>query len=288
MNKINLPIVCLIIITSCNPINDKSDAYGNFEVIEVMVSSESQGIIKELTITEGDHLEEGDYVGLTDTSQLFLQKQQLQAQKDAVYSKLQHVNAQIDVQKAQKQVLLKEKRRLEKLIKDGAATQKKLDDINGKLDVTEKQIQSIKTQKISILSETEALEKQIQQVNDKLNKCRIINPVKGTVLERYQERGEMASPAKAVYKIANLDEMILRAYVDGSQLPHIHLGQKAEVIIDKNKKENQKLTGTVTWISPEAEFTPKIIQTKKERVNLVYAVKIKVKNNGEIKIGMPA
>jgi HlyD family secretion protein len=240
-----------------------------------------------LNIQEGQKLNKGQVVGYIDSTDLVLKKQQLLAQKQAVASKIENIKAQIEVQEQQKKNLLVDKERVEKMLKDGAATQKQLDDINGKIDLVNAQISSINTQNVSVHSEMEVIKAQIAQVEEGIKKCKIINPLKGTVLEKYAEQGEITAFGKPVYKIANLDELYLRVYVSGDQLPHIKIGQQAEVLIDNTKKENSKLTGVVTWISANAEFTPKIIQTKEERVNMVYAVKIRVKNDGSLKIGMP-
>jgi len=189
--------------------------------------------------------------------------------------------------KNKKNTLLIEKRRVENLLKDSAVPQKQLDDLKANLRLVESQIESTGTQRASVSAEMEMVTMQVRQLDDQIKRSIIINPVKGTILEKYVEPFEMVIPGKPLYKIASLDTIILRAYVSGDQLPHISIGKTVEVLIDKDSRENQKLIGKVSWISAEAEFTPKIIQTKKERVNLVYAVKVLVPNNGQIKIGMP-
>lgn len=279
-------ITGILLLSACDT-NHKSDAYGNFEAIETIVSSEASGKILSLDVKEGQAIKKGEIVAYVDSAQLYYQEKQLEAKKEAVSSKIQNILAQIEVQQEQKQILLTEKKRLEKLFKDGAATQQQLDDINGKIKVIEKQIRSIKTQNSQVLNEIEALKWQIRQINDKISKCKIKNPVKGTVLEKYIQEHELVTPGKSLYKIADLDALDLRIYLSGAQLPHIKLGQEVQVLIDKNEKENQELTGTISWISDEAEFTPKVIQTKEERVDQVYAVKVRVKNDGRLKIGMP-
>ncbi len=279
--------ILAVVLVSCSGNENLSDAYGNFESDDVVVSAEANGKILVLNIQEGQKLNKGQVVGYIDSTDLVLKKQQLLAQKQAVASKIENIKAQIEVQEQQKKNLLVDKERVEKMLKDGAATQKQLDDINGKIDLVNAQISSINTQNVSVHSEMEVIKAQIAQVEEGIKKCKIINPLKGTVLEKYAEQGEITAFGKPVYKIANLDELYLRVYVSGDQLPHIKIGQQAEVLIDNTKKENSKLTGVVTWISANAEFTPKIIQTKEERVNMVYAVKIRVKNDGSLKIGMP-
>ena len=279
--------ILAVVLTSCSGDEDLSDAYGNFESDDVVVSAEANGRILVLDIQEGEKLEKGVVVGIIDSTDLTLKKQQLLAQKNAVASKIENIRAQIKVQEQQKKNLFVDKERVEKMLKDGAATQKQLDDINGKIDLVNVQISSIKTQNVSVQSELDVVKTQIAQVEEGIIKCKITNPLKGTVLEKYAEQGEITTFGKPVYKIANLDVLNLKVYVSGDQLPHIKLGQQAEVLIDNTKKGNSKLTGTVSWISSNAEFTPKIIQTKEERVNMVYAVKIRVKNDGSLKIGMP-
>jgi HlyD family secretion protein len=287
-HAINITIaIGLILLTGCDSNNDKSDAYGNFESREVIVSAKSQGEILSMNLQEGATLQAGKRVGWIDTSLLAVKREQLQTQKSSLNAKLDNIEAQAAVQKEQIESLITEKQRIERLLEEDAATDQQFDDIQGKLNVARKRLESIKTQKKSVYSERRVLEKQIKEVNTQIDNCKITNPIRGTVLEKYLEPSEIAAPGKPIYKIADLSEMNLRVYVSGAQLPHVKIGQEVEVLIDKNEEENQKLKGTVSWISPEAEFTPKIIQTKEERVDLVYAVKVRVKNDGRIKIGMP-
>ena len=280
-------VIAVVLLTACSGNNNDSDAWGNFESKEIMVSAEAQGKIMQLTIEEGDVLEKDQLVGVIDTTMQYLQKQQLIAQKQAVSTKIANVNAQIAVQEEQKQNLGKEKNRIEKLFTEKAATQQQFDDITSKFEIVNKQIAATKTQIDAIYKELNVIDKQIDVLNEQIRKAGIINPINGTVLEKYIEAGEMAAMGKAIYKISKLDEIDLRVYVSGAQLPMVKIGQEVAVFLDKNKKENQQYTGVVSWISNQAEFTPKIIQTKEERVNLVYAVKVRVKNDGNIKIGMP-
>lgn len=280
-------LVILSILASCSGSNDKADAYGTFEATEVTISSEIPGKVLKLTAEEGQELKSGTEVGLIDTTDLQLKKQALEAQLRANGVKLESINAQLAVQEQQKNNLLVDQARLENLFKDKAATQKQLDDMSGSLKLTDKQMQATRVQKDGVMNEQDAIQQQIAQVTESIRKCHIINPVDGTVLSKYTEPSEITTPGKPLYKIADLREMELRVYVSGSQLPHIKLGQEAEVLIDEDKNNNRKLNGTVSWISSSAEFTPKIIQTKEERVNLVYAVKVRVKNDGSLKIAMP-
>jgi HlyD family secretion protein len=170
---------------------------------------------------------------------------------------------------------------------EGAATQKQLDDLTGEINVADRQIASIQTRFLQIDSELEVLEAQRAATMDQLQRCSVISPVSGIILETYIEEGELVTPGKPLFKLAPLEELTLKVYVSGAQLPQMKIGQKVQVLVDKSEKENQSFEGTVTWISPQAEFTPKIIQTKEERVKLVYAVKVAVKNDGTLKIGMP-
>ena len=288
-NKRNILIMLTILgLSACKSDNSLSDAYGNFEAVQVTVSSESAGKILFLNIDEGSQPDSGSIVALIDTTDLYLKKLQLQAQKKAVSVKKNSVSSQIEVQQQQKANLLVEKNRVTKLIAEKAATTKQLDDINGSLDLIDKQVTSIQTQMDGIAEEMEVIERQISQVSESIRKCYIRNPVTGTVLNKFAEAGEIAAPGRALYKIADLSTMELKVYVSGNQLPSVKQGQQVEVLIDADKKSNRTLSGIVSWISPKAEFTPKIIQTKEERVNLVYGVKIRVANDGSLKIAMPA
>jgi HlyD family secretion protein len=285
--RIITPFLLVTILLGCSGNKNKSDAYGNFETTDVLVASEMQGRLVSLDIEEGNEVKAGLVAGLVDTIQLSLKREQMVAQRKMSATKYQNVSSQIKVQKEQKQTLLVEKKRIENLLKDNAVAPKQMDDINGKIEVIDSQIESIRTQNNTIGNELDMLDKQIAQVSDQINRCKIVNPIDGTVLEKYIEAQEIVTPGKILYKVADISKMILRAYVSGAQLSQIKTGQKVKVLIDKNKKEFQEMEGTITWISAQAEFTPKIIQTKEERVNMVYAIKVEVKNDGSLKIGMP-
>jgi HlyD family secretion protein len=279
--------IALLTAASCSGNGDKSDAYGNFESTEIVISAEASGKLLRFDVEEGSSIEAGTVIGYIDTVQLALKREQLLATQQSVRSKSANILAQIDVVQEQKNVTLIEKQRLEKLFKENAATQKQLDDVNGQLNVLDKQMASIESQNASVLSDIRSLESQIRQVNDQIRKSIIINPVKGTVLTKFAEPFEVIGFGKPLYKIADLSTMFLRVYISGDQLPKVKIGEKVEVLIDQNKTENTKLEGEISWISSKAEFTPKIIQTKQERVNMVYAVKVRVTNDGSLKIGMP-
>ena len=277
----------ILILVSCNKNTNKADAYGNFESTEVIVSAEASGKILNLDVEEGKTLDAGAVVCIIDTTQLHLKKGQLLASRKATASRTGNIVAQMDVLKQQKAVLQKDQERISNLVKERAATQKQLDDINGQISVIDEQIKSIESQNGPISNELNSFDSQMDQINDQISKSVIRNPVKGTVLAKYAETSEVTAFGKPLYKIANLYSVILRVYVSGAQLPSIKIGQQVRVFYDKNEKENTEITGIVSWISSTAEFTPKIIQTKEERVNMVYAVKVNVKNDGSLKIGMP-
>ncbi len=285
--KTFLWLIASVLLIGCSGNHQKSDAYGNFEVIEVTISSEANGKILSLDIDAGQQLEAGTVIGYIDSTDLSLRKAMLQSQREAVGSKIINIKAQVDVQVQQLKNVLADKNRIENLLQDGAATTKQLDDINANLDLLNKQIAATKTQENSVRKELTVYDRQIDQIDESIRKCRIINPIEGTVLNKYAEAGELTGIGKTLYNIADLSEMDLRVYVSGDQIPDIHLGDKVEVLIDKDKKNTRSLDGIISWIASSAEFTPKTIQTKAERVNLVYAVKVRVHNDGSLKIGMP-
>lgn len=279
--------VLVISLTSCNGRGDLADGYGNFEATETTVSAEANGKIQFLDVSEGNLLEKNEVVGIIDTIQLALKRDQLKAVKQTIYSKSTNVLSQRDVLQEELQVAQNDKKRIENMVKENAATQKQWDDIQGKVRILQQQIKSVETQNAPIINEVKGIEVQIEQIEDQIAKSIIKSPLEGTVLVKYAEPGEVAVFGKPLFKMANLDEMELRVYISETQLPNIKIGQQVTVKID-DVDSMRSYEGRVSWISASAEFTPKIIQTKEERVNLVYAVKIKVKNDGSLKIGMPA
>lgn len=287
MKFYNLLIIITIVLVSCTGNNNKSDAYGNFEATEVRVSALGQGQILSFDVEEGSILQKDQVVGLIDTIDLHLKKEQLIRTKAAIATRIPSINSRIDVQKQQEANLLVDKERIDNLYKDGAATKKQVDDVNGALDLINSQVKSLEVQRAAVYNEMETIDTQVAQVRESIRKCHIRNPLNGTVLVKFAENGEIAAFGKPLYKIADLENIKLKVYVSGAQLPHIKLGQVVEVLVDEDETSNRTLNGTVSWISQTAEFTPKTIQTKEERVNLVYAVKILVKNDGSLKIGMP-
>ncbi len=297
-------LISVIGTIACNRNENKFDASGTFETDEVIVSASAPGKILSLTIDEGSTVRKDSIVGLIDPTDLSLQKEQVQASIEALGEKTSTATPQVKlledqlaVQTTQLNDLEHERKRIENLLKEDAATKKQLDDVNFQIESVKKQMNvtkqqinvqksNVATQNRSILSEGKPLQKRAEQLQEQLNKTNIINPVTGTVITKYAEVGEITSNGKALYKIADLTVMTLRAYVNGEQLPQIKLGQQVSVFIDSGANHYRQLPGTISWISDKAEFTPKTIQTKDERANLVYAVKIKVHNDGYLKIGM--
>lgn len=272
---------------ACSNTEERSDAFGNFEADPVIVSSELSGKILQLNVEKGQQIEKGMLTALIDTVQTDLKLKQMAAQKEAVIARRQSINSQISVFQEQINNLRINEKRVENMLKDAAATQKQLDDIIGQIGVLDRQIESTRTQYTSVNKELEVLDAQDAATRDMLVRSYVTAPAGGTILETYVEEEELAAPGKPLFKMADLSELTLKVYVSGTQLPNVKIGQEVNVMIDKTATENQTLSGKVSWISSEAEFTPKIIQTKEERVKLVYAVKVLVKNDGTLKIGMP-
>lgn len=292
--------VTALLLQSCSDANKHPDASGTFESDEVVVSAQFNGQLLAFHVQEGDSLVKGQEVGQIDATDVALQKQQVEArigilpEKTAdVVPQVRLLEDQLQVQQSQLDNLLHEQRRTEKLVRADAATGKQLDDIRAQVDVVRKQMQATRqqiavqrsataTQNRTVLSEGKPLARQAAQLEEQLSRSRIINPVTGTVLAKYAEAGEVTANGKALYRIADLSVLTLRAYVTGSQLAQLKLNQQVDVSADNGKTYK----GTITWISGKAEFTPKTIQTKDERANLVYAIKVRVKNDGYLKIGM--
>ncbi|MDU1890832.1 MAG: efflux RND transporter periplasmic adaptor subunit [Dysgonomonas sp.] len=283
--------VGIVALSSCNQNKFDHDASGTFEATEIIVSAEGTGVIEEFNVTEGDVLAKGQYVGYIDTVQLYLKKLQLQTTTKAVSTKRVDLSIQIAAVKEQIAKAEIDKRRMDNLFRDGAATQQKVDDVNSQLTVLQRNLaalqNSVSTSINSLNEESSAYEIQVAQIEDQLKKCRIVNPLEGTVLSKYSEEKEMASIGKPLYKIADTKHLFLRAYIVSPQLAEVKVGQNATVYINTGDGGQKSYSGSVSWISDKAEFTPKTIQTQDERQNLVNAVKIKVENtDGLIKIGM--
>jgi len=280
----------ILTAASCGNGEREFDATGTFEATEVVVSSEASGRIISLDIQEGASVVEGVEYGLVDTVQLSLKKAQLNAGINAARSKVQDPDTQTAPVKEQISALVKEKERVTRLIAANAANTKQLDDVNNSIAVLKKQLVALENSVCQandvIDAEIVSLRTQISQIDDLLSKCRIVSPLKGVVLAKYSEKGELTSMGKPVFKVADVDNMYLRAYITAGQLTELKLGQQVKVLADSGDKGRREYEGTVSWISDKAEFTPKTIQTRDERANLVYAVKISFRNDGYVKIGM--
>ena len=282
--------IFLSLTAACGNGNGDYDASGTFESTEIIVSAEANGKIMRFNVEEGDLLKDGQEVGYIDTVQLYLKKMQLLTSVKSVQSRRSDIAKQIAATKEQIAKAEKEKKRNENLLKSNAATQKQVDDIDSQLAVLQKQlaaqISTLQNSNQSVTEESSAMEIQVAQVEDQLQKSHIISPINGTVLSKYAEAGELATQGKPLFKIADIENMYLRAYIIADQLTQMKLGQEVKVFADYGEDGKREYTGKVTWISDKPEFTPKTIQTRDERANLVYAVKIAVKNDGYLKIGM--
>lgn len=272
---------------SCSDSNGKADGYGNFEATEITVSAENTGKLMQLEVSEGDQIVKDKFIGYIDTIPLALKREQLEVSKAVIGSKSKGVLSQINVLNAQLKTANTNKERTENLIKDNAGTQKQLDDIQGEINVIKNQIRSVEIQNAPVVNELKSIDVQLKQIDDQIQKSKIINPINGTVLTKYAEPNEITVFGKPLYKIADLSIMQLRVYISETQLANIKIGQEVTVKID-DADTMKSYKGKISWIASEAEFTPKIIQTKEERVALVYAVKVDVVNDGSLKIGMPA
>ncbi|MCL5128293.1 MULTISPECIES: HlyD family secretion protein [unclassified Algibacter] len=272
---------------SCGNNDEKADGYGNFEATEITISAENNGKLMQFDLNEGDVLQKEQFIGYIDTIPLALKQEQLEVSKAVIGSKSKGVLSQISVLNSRLKTANINKTRAENLIKDNAGTQKQLDDVSGEIDVIRNQIRSVEIQNAPVVNELKSIDVQLKQIDDQIQKSKIINPVNGTVLTKYAEPNEITAFGKPLYKIANLNTMQLRVYISETQLGNIKIGQEVTVEID-GVDTMKSYKGSISWIASEAEFTPKIIQTKEERVVLVYAVKVDVKNDGSLKIGMPA
>ena len=277
----------LVLLLSCGNGEPESDAYGNFTAKEVIVSAESSGRILASFIEEGQSVDVNDLALVVDTVQSNLKLLELKAKRRAVLAKKLNVQAQVEVLEEQKKALLKDLSRFEKMFGEGSASEKQVDDLQTRGRVLEKQISQVQTNFRSIAAEADALEAGINQVEDLLNRARVKIPIPGTILETYAETGELVAPGKPLFKIANLQTIELKAYFGNDQLSQLKIGDEVEVLSDASENSLKSHKGVVSWISSQAEFTPKVIQTREERISLVYAVKIKVENDGSLHINMP-
>jgi HlyD family secretion protein len=287
MKTTSLIFIAAALLSGCTNKTDNADAFGNFEATEVIISAETNGRIMQFDPTEGNVIEKGADIALIDTTVLHLQKAEIEAGMKTVLIRLTSINAQNEILNQQIGNLNINISRIEKMLKDEAATQKQYDDLTGQVAVLQKQISANNTQKTSVAAELSVYEAKKATVNEQIRRCLVKSPLKGTVLEKYSEAGEMTASGKPLVKIADLSIIKLKVYVSGAQIGSIKTGQNCSVRIDNGVKGYSSFTGTISSVSEKAEFTPKIIQTKDERVVLVYAVNIDVVNDGTLKSGMP-
>lgn len=285
-----LTTLLLLAALGCKEEASVVDASGVFEATEVLVSAETSGKIVKLEIEEGAVFSEGQVAAYLDSAHYLLNRQQLMASKEAVLSGLPNIEVQIETIRQDIKRLESEKERVERLVKGDVATQKQLDDIRAQIAVLQARLASqqsmLHTTTRSIYAQSKTIDSQIAVLEDQLRRCVVKNPVSGTILTTYARQGEITSMGKPLYRIADLEKMHLRAYVTGDQLSSIRLGQKVKVLAEYGAEGHREYEGTIQWISEKSEFTPKTVQTQDERANLVYAVKIAVKNDGQLKIGM--
>ena len=280
----------LVMLASCGQNEKAYDATGTFEATEVTVSAEQSGKLLRFAVQEGDDIEAGHEVGLIDTTQMWLKLQQADATKGVYQSQKPDMEAQIAATRQQLVKARQEQQRYKELVDDGAAPSKMLDDATSQVKVLEKQlaaqVSALSTQVSTLDSQLSTIDVQKSQLKDQLQKCHIVAPLSGTVLEKYVEQGEFATPGKPLFKMGDIRQMYLRAYVTSAQLQQVRVGQKVRVQADYGNGQKKAYEGTVSWISSRSEFTPKTILTDDERADLVYAVKIAIENDGFVKIGM--
>ena len=290
INTFFMLLSMVILLASCGDSDDQFDATGSFESVETIISAQANGRLEAFEIQEGDQVREGQEIGYIDTVQLYLQKQRLEAQIDAVLSRKPDISVQLEALNKQLSSAKREKERVEKLLASDAATTKQRDDVDAQISVLEAQLRAMRS---GLVTNTQSLDKevgplraQIAQLDDQLAKSKLVVPKSGTVLTTYVEQYEMVGVGKPLYKLADLSTMVLKVYITGDQLPQVKLNQEVNVLTDDGKGGYQESTGKIFWISDQAEFTPKAVQTKDERANKVYAMKVRVQNDGTYKIGM--
>lgn len=279
--------IAAIVLTGCKNKTLEADAYGNFEATEVIISSETNGRILHFDKDEGSHIEQGEIIALIDTTLPHLQKAEINAGMNSVRTRMSSIMAQNDILDQQIVNQNVNIARIEKMLKDDAATQKQYDDLTGQVAVLKKQIAANNTQKVSIASELAVYESKKATLNEQIARSCVKSPLKGTIIEKYTEAGEVTAQGKPLLKIADLSVIKLKVYVSGAELGKIKTGQQCTVRIDDEAKGYRNFSAIISYVSDKAEFTPKIIQTKEERVTLVYAVNINVVNDGTLKSGMP-
>lgn len=279
-----------MLCTACSNNDAQYDASGVFETTEVIVSAKSTGELVSFHVEEGETVNVGQELGCIDTLQIYLKKKQLLANISATESRRLNESRQIASIQQQITNLQKERKRFGELIKENAATQKQVDDIDYQIMVLQRQLdatsEQIGSNNNSLMGQKGSIVAQIAQLDDQTHNSIITSPIQGVVLTKYMEQGEFAAPGKPLFKVGNIHNMKLRAYITADQLTNVKIGQKVKVYADQGKTDRKEYTGTITWIASKAEFTPKTIQTRDERANLVYAIKIAVANDGLIKEGM--
>ncbi len=276
-------ILLAICLAACGSKEKEYDATGTFEATEVTVSAEQSGALLRFALDEGDNIEAGSEVGLIDTTQIWLKLRQADATKTVYQSQKPDLEKQIAATRQQLENAQAEKKRYQELVSDGAAPSKMLDDATNQVKVLQRQLDALVS---TLNTQLSTVDVQKNQLWDQLRKCHIVAPISGTVLEKYVEQGEFAVTGKPLFKMGDTHNMYMRAYVTTAQLEHVKVGQKVKVFADFGNEQRKEYAGTVSWISSRSEFTPKTILTDDERADLVYAVKIAVKNDGAIKIGM--
>jgi len=290
MKKIVMMATVLAVLASCGQGEKEYDATGTFEATETMVSAEQSGTLMRLEVSEGDEIAQGKEVGLVDTTQLWLKIQQMGATKAVYQSQKPDMEKQIAATRQQLAKAREDEQRYKELVADGAAPSKMLDDASNQVKVLQRQldaqISTLNTQLSTLNSQVSTVDVQVSQLRDQLQKCHVTAPMTGTVLEKYVQQGEFVATGKPLFKMADTQRMFIRAYVTSAQLQGIKVGQQAKVFADYGDGQRKEYDGTVTWISSRSEFTPKTILTDDERADLVYALKVAVKNDGYIKIGM--
>ena len=283
-------ILTLFFFSSCKEKEKEYDATGTFEATETTVFAEQSGALLTFSVNEGENIEANMEVGLIDTTQTWLKIQQLHATKEVYRSQKPDMERQIAATRQQLVKARQDEQRYRELVADGAAPSKMLDDASSQVKVLQRQldaqISSLSTSSRALDKQTAAAEVQVSQLSDQLRKCHIITPTKGTVLEKYVERGEFVSIGKPLFKMADTENMYMRAYVTSAQLQNIKIGQQVKVFADYGNNQRKEYQGTISWISSRSEFTPKTILTDDERADLVYAIKVAIKNDGFVKIGM--
>ena len=286
LTKLFILVAIVAMMSSCNRNQGDADAYGNFEVEETTISAQAGGELLKFDIEEGDLLTPGQLIGIVDSTNLVIQKSEIVANIASVTVNRSNIAAEKRVMDTEMTNLKRELNRVKRLIESEAATQKQLDDLEGHIEVLKSKMLALNSQYGVINAQVKALEAKIDLINEQIRRCKIVNPSNGLVLTKLARVNEIVAPGRPLYKIADMRKVYLKAYISETQLATIKQGQQVAVSIDY-LDSTKEMSGTITWVSSESEFTPKIIQTKEERVNLVYGIKVAVENDGYLKLGMP-